>query len=110
VQALLAGGQMPERDAKAITAAYDFLLRVRNDMHFVTARRTDLLTLDLQAQVAFDLRYADTKQLQASELFMRDYYLHARRLHRLCDIHLKKAAASEQKRRWFSRIWRKRSC
>jgi [protein-PII] uridylyltransferase len=104
VQALLAGGQMPERDAKAITAAYDFLLRVRNDMHFVTARRTDLLTLDLQAQVAFDLRYADTKQLQASELFMRDYYLHARRLHRLCDIHLKKAAASEQKRRWFSRI------
>ena len=104
VQTLVESGQMAERDARAITTAYDFLLRVRNDMHFVTARRTDLLTLDLQAQVAFDLRYADTKELQASELFMRDYYLHARRLHRLCDIHLKKAAASEQKRRWFSRI------
>lgn len=102
--ALIESGQMPERDAKAITSAYDFLLRVRNDLHFVTARRTDLLTLDLQTQVAFNLRYADTRELQASEIFMRDYYLHARRLHRLCEIHLKKAAASEPKRRWFSRI------
>lgn len=104
IQKLAENSVLPERDAKAITAAYDFLLRVRNDLHFMTARRTDLLTLDLQPQVAFDLRYVETKELQASEAFMRDYYLHARRLHRLCETHLKKAVAREEKRRWFSRF------
>ncbi|MFN0120904.1 MAG: HD domain-containing protein, partial [Blastocatellia bacterium] len=40
----------------------------------------------------------------ASEAFMRDYYLSARRLHRICETHLKKAMAREEKRRWFSRF------
>src|SRR5215510_13708708 len=34
-------GVIPERDAKAIGSAYDFLLRVRNELHFMTSRRTD---------------------------------------------------------------------
>jgi [protein-PII] uridylyltransferase len=34
---------------------------------------------------------------------MRDYYLHARRLHRLCEAHLQRAAIKQEKRRWFSR-------
>ncbi|HMY76472.1 MAG TPA: DUF294 nucleotidyltransferase-like domain-containing protein, partial [Blastocatellia bacterium] len=72
-------GIIPEREAKAINAAYDFLTRVRNEIHFLTNRKSDLLSLDLQQQVARNLRYADTPEQQASELFMRDYYLHARR-------------------------------
>jgi [protein-PII] uridylyltransferase len=103
-QALTQAGLLPERDARAITSAYDFLLRARNELHFMTARRTDLLTLDLQTQAAFNLRYADTREMQASEIFMRDYYLNARRLHRLCEAHLKKSVAREEKRRWFSRF------
>ncbi len=100
---LVADGVVPERDAKALTAAYDFLLRVRNEMHFNTARRTDALTLDLQQQVARSLGYSDSAELQASESFMRDYYLHARRLHRLCEAHLQRAASKQEKKRWFSR-------
>lgn len=103
-EGIATAGLMSERDARAITAAYDFLLRVRNDLHFLTGRRTDLLTLDLQPQVAFDLRYADTKEMQASEVFMREYYLNARRLHRLCDRHFRKAVAQTEKRRWFRRF------
>lgn len=100
---LVADGVVPERDAKAITAAYDFLLRVRNEMHFATARRTDALTLDLQQQVAHSFGYTNNTELQASESFMRDYYLHARRLHRLCEAHLQRAASKQEKKRWFSR-------
>ncbi len=100
---LAADGVVPEADAKAITAAYDFLLRVRNEMHFTTARRTDALTLDLQQQVARSFGYTDSAELQASESFMRDYYLHARRLHRLCTSHLERAAIKQEKKRWFSR-------
>lgn len=100
---LAADGVVPERDAKAITAAYDFLLRVRNEMHFATARHTDVLTLDLQHQVARSFGYTDSAEAQASESFMRDYYLHARRLHRLCEAHLQRAASKQEKKRWFSR-------
>lgn len=101
-------GVIPERDAKAINAAYDFLTRVRNEIHFLTNRKSDLLSLDLQQQVARNLRYADTPKQQASELFMHDYYLHARRLHRLCETHLQHAAAgldkSAEKKNWLSRL------
>ena len=100
---LVAEGIVSERDARALTAAYDFLLRVRNEMHFATARRTDALTLDLQKQVAQSFGYNDSAELQASESFMRDYYLHARRLHRLCAAHLERAAIKQEKKRWFSR-------
>ncbi|MGH9938404.1 MAG: [protein-PII] uridylyltransferase [Blastocatellia bacterium] len=100
----LAGAEVvSERDAKAIGSAYDFLLRVRNDLHFLTSRRTDALTLDLQREVARNLRYADSEKQQASEIFMRDYYLHARRLHRLCESHLRRALAGSQKRNWLAR-------
>jgi [protein-PII] uridylyltransferase len=102
---LVAAGLMPERDAKAIGAAYEFVLRVRNELHFVTGRRTDQLSLDLQRQVARDLGYADTATQQASEVFMRDYYLHARRLHRLSAAHAQRALARQEKSRWLSR-WR----
>jgi [protein-PII] uridylyltransferase len=97
-------GVIPERDAKAITAAYDFLLRVRNALHFVTGRKTDALTLDLQMQLAQDFGYQDTPEQRASELFMHDYYLHARRLHRLCRTHWQQAVTSQEKSRWLSKL------
>ncbi len=101
---LIAAGVIPDRDAKAISAAYEFLLRARNELHFLTSRRTDLLSLDLQQQVARNLRYADTAEQQASEILMRDYYLHARRLRRLCESHLQRAVAKQEKKSWFSRV------
>jgi [protein-PII] uridylyltransferase len=100
---LTAAKIISERDAKTIRSAYDFLLRVRNELHFLTGRRTDLLSLDLQQQVARHQGYVDTRQQQASEIFMRDYYLHARRLHRLCAAHLNHAVTKHGKRSWFSR-------
>lgn len=100
---LATAGLLREREAIALGSAYDFLLRVRNELHFLTARRTDLLTLDLQPQVARNQGYADTHQQQASEIFMRDYYLQARRLHRLCDGLLSRAAAQPKRKQWFTR-------
>lgn len=103
VSGLVERGVLAERDAKTISAAYDFLLRVRNEIHFLTNRKSDLLSLDLQQQVARNLRYADSAQQQASELFMRDYYLHARRLHRLTESCLQRATRKPEKKSWFSR-------
>jgi [protein-PII] uridylyltransferase len=97
-------GLLPERDAKAMLSDYDFLLRVRNALHFLTSRKTDLLTLDLQVQLARDFGYQDTAEQRASELFMRDYYLHARRLHRLTRTHLQQALAQPEKGRWINKL------
>ncbi len=94
---------IPERDGQAVQAAYAYLLRVRNELHFLTGRRTDQLSLDLQHQVAADEGYVDSVEMQASELFMRDYYLQARRLQRLCEAHLLRSIARHEKKRWFSK-------
>ncbi len=103
VAGLAESGVLAERDSKAINAAYDFLLRVRNEIHFLTNRKSDLLSLDLQQQIARNLNYADTPQQQASELFMRDYYLHARKLHRLAEAYLQRSTQKQEKKGWFSR-------
>jgi [protein-PII] uridylyltransferase len=103
LEGLTHAGIIPERDAKAIGSAYEFLLRVRNELHFMTSRRADALSLDLQQEVARNLRYVDSAKQQASEIFMREYYINARRLHRLCESHLRRAVAGRQKKSWFTR-------
>src|SRR5262245_11610745 len=79
IRGLVESGVIPERDARAMTAAYDFILRVRNELHFLTGRKQDLLSLDLQRQVARNQRYDDTPALQASEMLIPPYLLDATR-------------------------------
>jgi [protein-PII] uridylyltransferase len=61
-------------EAAQFSRAYDFLLRVRNDLHFSSSRATDILSLDLQGKVALDLGYCQADVLQRVERFMQDYY------------------------------------
>lgn len=71
--------------------AYDFILRVRNEAHFQTGRRTDLIALDLQPSLAQHLGYSDQRSASASEIFMRDFYMRAQELQRFCDAFLLQA-------------------
>lgn len=103
LEGLTERGILPEDEFRGLRTAYDFLLRARNDLHFMSGRKGDLLSLELQQQVAVNLGYTDTSEQRASEIFMREYYLQARRLNRLCDAHLQRAVAREEKKRWFSR-------
>ncbi|RMG52076.1 MAG: hypothetical protein D6723_09385, partial [Acidobacteria bacterium] len=68
-EALISGAEYA-----AIDRAYNFVARVRNEAHFCTGRRTDLLTLDLQPTLAAHLGYESKRGLLASERFMREYY------------------------------------
>jgi len=76
-------GWLQESDYLVARRAHDFLFRVRNEAHFTTGRRADLLTLDLQPELAKSLGYGARGGLLASELFMRDYYRRAAQLHHL---------------------------
>ncbi|HWA84672.1 MAG TPA: nucleotidyltransferase domain-containing protein, partial [Opitutus sp.] len=66
--------------------AYDFLLRVRNELHFLSARATDLLDLDHQPRVALHLGYDDRNLLARVENFMQDYYRSAQTIFRVSQL------------------------
>ncbi len=66
--------------------AYDFLLRVRNELHFLSKRPTDLLDLETQPKVAAGLGYAHRNALGRVEQFMHDYYHAAAAIYRISKI------------------------
>ena len=65
---------------------YNFLLRVRNELHFTSKHTTDLLDLEMQTRVAHNLGYHQHDPLQRVEDFMADYYRHAQAIHRISKI------------------------
>jgi [protein-PII] uridylyltransferase len=76
---------LSEADQRRIEAAYDFLLRVRTDLHYVSGRATDVLHLNFQEQIAKRLHYSHRAAQLRSEALMRDYYEHTRNLFRVTE-------------------------
>lgn len=73
-------------ELSAFTKAYDFLLRVRNELHFMNHRATDLLDLDHQPRVAKHLGYGEANLLVRVEHFMQDYYRAAQTIYRISKV------------------------
>jgi [protein-PII] uridylyltransferase len=67
-------------EQKQLAAAYDFLLRVRTELHYEIPRPTDVLGKNLQPAVAHALNYADRSPSKRIEKFMRDLYTHMRNI------------------------------
>lgn len=70
-----------DAERRQLEAAYDFILRVRTDMHYHTNRATDALTKALQPSIAHNLGYTDRSPSQRIEKFMRDLYTHSRNIY-----------------------------
>ncbi len=92
---LVRAGALSESDWQCAHRAYDWVMRVRNELHYLTGRRADQLTLSTQAEVAANLKFRPQQHLLAAEVFMRDYFLHAENLHR--TMRLVMAAALREK-------------
>jgi [protein-PII] uridylyltransferase len=71
---LEAQGHLSAAEVTEFGRAYDFLLRVRNELHFENPRPTDVLNLDSQPTVALNLGYIQVALLARVEWFMQDYY------------------------------------
>jgi [protein-PII] uridylyltransferase len=67
-------------EGKQLDAAYGFLLRVRNELHYYVNRATDALGRSLQPPVALNLGYADRSAGRRVEAFMGDFYQHTRNI------------------------------
>lgn len=69
---------LPEDDNRHFMKAYDFLLKVRACLHFISKRKNDILSFDAQEHVAKKLGFKDTKRFLSSEILMRLYYRKAK--------------------------------
>lgn len=76
---------LSEADRRRIEVAYDFLLRVRTDLHYVTGRANDVLHLNLQETIGQRLGYTRKGHGQLSEALMKDYYEHTRNIFRVTE-------------------------
>ncbi|MCG3194930.1 MAG: Bifunctional uridylyltransferase/uridylyl-removing enzyme [Thermoanaerobaculia bacterium] len=81
--ALHSEGSLSASEHHAARLSLDFLSRVRNELHFLSGRKNDRLSLDLQEEVAANLGYGARGGRLASEVFMRDYYRRASELSEL---------------------------
>ena len=88
---LRAQGLISEDEYRRAEESYDFLLRVRQEAHWLTGRKTDRLALDLQPKLAEEFGYKSSPHIEASESFMRDYYARARELHLFSESLLERA-------------------
>ena len=82
---LLMKGVISEQELHEIEAAYDYLWRIRNELHFQANRKTDQIQFDAQEKIAAFFGYKGTKAALAVELFMQDYYAQATRTEHLAS-------------------------
>jgi len=83
--ALQQKGLLLRGERRELEAAYDFLLRVRIEMHLATKSRQDQVTVRIQRKLAKLLGYRDRAGHLAVEYFMREYYTHSRAIYRITD-------------------------
>jgi [protein-PII] uridylyltransferase len=82
----------------------EFLMRVRNALHFLARFKQDKLSFDFQEQVAARFGYVATATHGAAEVFMRDYYSHAAIVARTTDDLLQRLTAPPEPTGLLSRL------
>src|SRR2546423_15489667 len=76
-------GLITPHEQEAADRALTFLWRVRNELHFFSGHKNDVLSRELQPRIAKNLGYENEGDTLGVERFMRDYYLNARTIHRV---------------------------
>jgi [protein-PII] uridylyltransferase len=75
-----------DHELDSLEQAVDFLLRVRNELHYLMNKKCDVLTLDIQKELAVNLQYVEKNGVPQVELFMHDYFFHATHINDFCEM------------------------
>jgi [protein-PII] uridylyltransferase len=86
LDALALNGIVNASDIANLKESQDFLLRVRNELHFSSGKHHDQLTFEQQEKVSSALGFEGEGTLRGVEVFMRAYYLHAARINRISTL------------------------
>jgi [protein-PII] uridylyltransferase len=101
---LVQRGIISEAEMGEVVGAQDFLLRVRNALHFASRRHTDQLTFEFQEQLAPSLGFHDGDGLAASAHLMRAYYQQANTIVRFSEGLIARVTEDMATSRFFRRI------
>ena len=80
---LIALARFTEEDFRRLREALTMLRVIRNEIHITAESKTDQLIFTCQPLIAERLGYQSTDIRSAEEVFMADYYRHARTVERL---------------------------
>ncbi|WP_456435744.1 [protein-PII] uridylyltransferase [Thermovibrio ammonificans] len=63
---------LDRKNFREVISAYDFMLQVRNQLHLLSGRRSDILSFEMQPQVAKHFGFPEKRK--GVELFMKSYF------------------------------------
>ena len=100
--ALVESGIITQGQLISFRRSRDFLWRIRNEIHYLSGRKNDQLTFDLQETASRDFKFRNSSDLLAVERFMKTYFLHARTILEFSRTIADRALAAPR-RSWFAR-------
>ena len=77
LQEIGANDMISPQEINDLYESVNFILRVRNELHYLMGKKSDVLSLDIQKDLAANLGYVAETGTARVENFMRDYFLHA---------------------------------
>ena len=91
IDELFKRGGISTADSKQLKASQEFLLRIRNEMHFHHNKPEDSLRRNEQVRLAEFLNYEGTDGILSVESFMREYFRYTSRIGYICDHFVQKS-------------------
>lgn len=102
-------GVFTREEHLAFWQAEDFLWAVRCHLHLIAGRPVDILSFDMQVEVARRMGYSDSAGRRDVEHFMQDYFRHATRVGELTRVFLTGLEAQHVRNApFFGRIFRRK--
>ncbi|WP_437230545.1 [protein-PII] uridylyltransferase [Planctomicrobium sp. SH661] len=77
IDSLRLQGALNKTDASQLKDTWEFLTRLRIDLHFSAGKAQDRLTRDEQLRIAAERGYVETAEQRPVERFMQDYFQHS---------------------------------
>jgi len=102
---LARAGLLPEKDLDVILRAREFLLRLRNELHFHAGKAADVLDRGEQLRIAELYGYQPVKGMLPVEQFMRDYFRHTDQVSHVVGQFLNKARSRESLNWWLTTLF-----
>ena len=84
--ALRQAGLLSVDEFNRFEQAQDYLIRIRNRLHYVSGRKNDQLFFDHQEEMAQAFGYSNEKDMLAVEHFMREVYAHMQTISVTADL------------------------
>ncbi len=102
-ESLFLRGVLSREDFYTLRDAWEFLLHLRNDLHFHAGRAHDVLDRGEQVRLASRSRYMGTQGLLPVEQFMREYFRRTYAVNRIVRQFAQRVRRRHVLLRWLSR-------